>query len=210
LNTDNGATAAGQSESAANADASQQTVLDLDYLTAGVEEQAGERVAEELARRVAARTPLSAEVALPIVKMALAAHGNNVMKAAQQLSSQLASLTSAANRQAAIHKLAETTTQLTQTTLRTLERSSRWTLLFIGALFGCLIIAAPYALIIAKGSSAETTPEYLVTSLAGGVIVVAGLVGIIASDRGTRNAVETIHEKSVDILDQMSSMLKKN
>lgn len=202
MNDDHRSAVASQSEPRLN-----KVALDPKFLTEGTEGLSVVGTAEEFARRVALKTPLRMEAALVIVQAALAASENNVQKAAQQVSSQLASITGLANRSEAIQQLATTTSELAKATLKSVERSSRWTLLFIGVGLGFLTIAAPYALLITNGRSAESTAEYLVTSLTGGVIVLTGFIGIIASDRGARNATENISEKNTNALEQLRNML---
>lgn len=74
-------------------------MLDPQALSNGLGPQAAVGTDEELARRVAVRTPLTQDAALPIVRAALAANNNNVQPAAEQVSSQLAGLTGSAQLQ---------------------------------------------------------------------------------------------------------------
>jgi hypothetical protein len=78
---------------------SPQAALDPQVLSDGLGPQAADGTDEELARRVAARTPLTQDAALPIVQAALSANNNNVQPAAEQVSSQLAGLTGSAQLQ---------------------------------------------------------------------------------------------------------------
>ena len=180
--------------------AAQQAVLDPAELSKGLEALTAADARDELARRVALKTPFSLDAALPVVAKALADSSDDVPRAAQQISSQLAEPTFWFNRREAAQKLADNATELSKAMLATIEKSSRWTLLSMAAVLGFLMIVAPYALLIVKGRFAETTPEYLVTSLSGSVVVVAGLIGIIMSDRGTREAVKEIPKDAVQAM----------
>lgn len=180
--------------------AAQQAVLDPAELSNGLETLTAADARDELARRVALKTPFSLDAALPVVAKALADSSDDVLRAAQQISSQLAEPTFWFNRREAAHKLADNAMELSKATLATIEKSSRWTLLSVAAVLGFLMTVAPYALLIIKGRFAETTPEYLVTSLSGSVVVVAGLIGIIMSDRGTREAVKEIQKDAVETM----------
>jgi hypothetical protein len=176
----------------------QQVVLDPAELSKGLEALTTADARDELARRVALKTPFSLDAALPVVAKALADSSDDVQRAAQQISSQLAEPTFWFNRREAAQKLADNATELSKAMLATIEKSSRWTLLSIAAVLGFLMTVAPYALLIIKGRFAETTPEYLVTSLSGSVVVVTGIIGIIMSDRGTREAVKEIQKDAVE------------
>jgi hypothetical protein len=193
-------TAAGKFASVLDAmrSAAQQAVLDPAELSKGLEVLPAADARDELARRVALKTPFSLDAALPVVAKALADSSDDVLRAAEQISSQLAEPTFWFNRREAAQKLADNATELSKAMLATIEKSSRWTLLSIAAVLGFLMTVAPYALLIIKGRFAETTPEYLVTSLSGSVVVVAGLIGIIMSDRGTREAVKEIQKDAVE------------
>jgi thiol:disulfide interchange protein len=81
-----------------------------------------------------------------------------------------------------------------------LENSSRWTLLFITFLAGVGLAVAPCVLIWTRGDLAATAPEYVVTSLSGGVVALAGLVGLIVSDRGAHKAAADLQEQSTSLL----------
>jgi hypothetical protein len=188
--------------------AAQQAVLDPAELSKGLEESPAADARDELARRVALRTPFSLDAALPIVAKALAESSDDVSRAAQQISGQLAETTFWFNRREAAQKLADSVMDLGNATLATIEKSSRWTLLSIAAVLGFLMIVAPYALLIIKGRFAETTPEYLVTSLSGSVVVVAGLAGIIMSDRGTREAVKEVQKDAKDAVEAVMDAMR--
>jgi hypothetical protein len=109
----------------------------------------------------------------------------------------------------AIAELTKSTADLTKATVKGLEGSSRWTLLFIVIIAGLSAIAAPYLLILLHGHGAATTAEYLSTSLTGGVIAVVGILGIIVSDRGVRSTVEAVHDKNVDVVVDYVEKLQK-
>ena len=96
--------------------------------------------------------------------------------------------------------LMEAATKALQKSSDFLEKSSRWTLLFCAVVFGLALAVAPLVLIWGKGDLAATAPEYLVTSLIGGIIALAGLVGLIVSDRGTLTAVAAVQETSGDVV----------
>jgi hypothetical protein len=104
-------------------------------------------------------------------------------------------------------QLAEATTALMNAAAKAinksaeaLENSSRWTLLFIAFLAGVGLAVAPCVLIWTHGDLAATAPEYVVTSLSGGALALAGLVGLIVSDRGAHQAATDLQEQSASLL----------
>jgi uncharacterized membrane protein YbjE (DUF340 family) len=115
---------------------------------------------------------------------------------------------SAKDRQEALQKLADATVKITLSTLKTLEQSSRWTLLFSAVVLGFFMAAAPCVLVVFDGSLATTTAEYMTTSVSGAVLALAALVGLIVADRGTQNKAGEVHEKSVDNLDVAAAAAK--
>ncbi len=96
--------------------------------------------------------------------------------------------------------LMEAATKALQKSSEFLEKSSRWTLLFCAVLFGLALAVAPLILIWGKGDLAATAPEYLATSLIGGMIALVGLVGLIVSERGALTAVAAVQETSGDVV----------
>jgi hypothetical protein len=175
-------------------------MLDPAELSKGLEDLTAADARDELARRVAMRTPFSLDVALPIVAKALSDSKDDVLRAAQQISSQLAQPTFWSDRREAAQKLADSAAQLSKDMLAGIDKSSRWTLLSIATMFGFLMAVAPYALLVFKGRFAETTPEYLVTSLSGGAVAIAGLIGIVISDRGATQAAKEFHKDAVEAM----------
>ncbi len=78
-----------------------------------------------------------------------------------------------------------------------------YSLVFIGFAMAVL----PFLLTWIRGRFAITTPEYLATSLIGGALAVAGLVGIMASDRGRQNAAEALLE-NIDVVEALRNATK--
>ena len=108
---------------------------------------------------------------------------------------------SAKERQEVIENLAKSAEKITADTLKTLEQSSKSTLLFAAALLGFLMTAAPYLLVMVSGADAITTVQYLTTSLSGGVLAMAGLVGLVAANRSTQNTASEVQERGIDKLE---------